>query len=410
MLKKSLCAISLIASMQAHAALTLLGQFPGGIGGIAGCGFDAGTDSVWAYGSFNAQINSYTRTGVANGSAVFPGETANDVDLEFAREGFTLGATALPPHTLLVENGETGASDVYAVNKTTGAVLAHLVTGFGVNHVVGIAYHPIRNTIFLLADKLDTINPSRVAEINPVTGAVLNIFPTTGFSINFGDIEVDPTTGNLLIVSSEEATVRVMSPTGTTVANLPYPSGVNSISGIGLDELRGEAFLSGVGGTIYRVGGFNVAGSGISGTISLESFLPSISGRTVDFAVYNAGGVLVATASDSIDAAGAYSFAFSGPDGTYSVIADANGTFLKRKMSVAVSGGNGVANFSMTNGDSVPDGVIDLSDYTAVVVAFNALPSSGNWNPDADVNADGVVDLTDYTVIVTNFNKVDDIP
>ena len=70
----------------------------------------------------------------------------------------------------------------------------------------------------------------------------------------------------------------------------------------------------------------------------------------------------------------------------------------------ALTGVNG----SLINGDAVDNNVVDLSDYTVVLIAFNALPSSSNWNPRADLNGDATVDLTDYTIIVTNFNQVGD--
>jgi hypothetical protein len=65
-------------------------------------------------------------------------------------------------------------------------------------------------------------------------------------------------------------------------------------------------------------------------------------------------------------------------------------------------------NASVKIGDAVEDNVIDLSDYTVIATAFNALPSSGNWNVNADLNEDGVVDLTDYTFIAVNFNSLGD--
>jgi hypothetical protein len=42
------------------------------------------------------------------------------------------------------------------------------------------------------------------------------------------------------------------------------------------------------------------------------------------------------------------------------------------------------------------------------VTAFNASPSFGNWDVRADLNRDDIVDLTDYTIVVVNFNKLGD--
>jgi hypothetical protein len=58
---------------------------------------------------------------------------------------------------------------------------------------------------------------------------------------------------------------------------------------------------------------------------------------------------------------------------------------------------------SPKNGDCNSDLTIDLTDYTIVATAFNAIPDSSNWDPTADLNNDGVVDLTDYTFIAVNF-------
>lgn len=82
-------------------------------------------------------------------------------------------------------------------------------------------------------------------------------------------------------------------------------------------------------------------------------------------------------------------------------------TWLRQARSVANPGLN-MANFTLKNGNCNGDSVIDLSDYTIVITAFNAVPVSANWDIRADLNGDGVVDLTDYTIVVTNFNAVED--
>jgi len=86
--------------------------------------------------------------------------------------------------------------------------------------------------------------------------------------------------------------------------------------------------------------------------------------------------------------------------------------WLRKKVGSVVIGASGATgvNVSLVNGNCVYDSVIDLSDYTALVTAFNAVPASGNWNPEADVNGDNIVDLTDYTVVAVNFNALGDGP
>ncbi|MCE9557528.1 MAG: hypothetical protein K8R88_01115 [Armatimonadetes bacterium] len=93
------------------------------------------------------------------------------------------------------------------------------------------------------------------------------------------------------------------------------------------------------------------------------------------------------------------------------MLADAGRGWLSRKRSITIAAGTATgANFTLPNGDISNDGVIDLTDYTRLAVAFNAVPSSGNWDAEADVNGDDVVDLTDYTAVVVNFNGLDETP
>lgn len=83
-------------------------------------------------------------------------------------------------------------------------------------------------------------------------------------------------------------------------------------------------------------------------------------------------------------------------------------TWLKQSATTTVvPNGAATVNFTLLNGDSVKDGIVDLSDYTVIVTAFNADPLAGNWNVAADLNRDDIVDLTDYTVVVSNFNAQD---
>ncbi|MCE9557831.1 MAG: hypothetical protein K8R88_02660 [Armatimonadetes bacterium] len=50
------------------------------------------------------------------------------------------------------------------------------------------------------------------------------------------------------------------------------------------------------------------------------------------------------------------------------------------------------------------DGIVDLTDYTRLLNAFDATSASANWDAPCDLNGDGIVDLTDYTIVVVQFN------
>lgn len=174
-----------------------------------------------------------------------PGEVANDVDLFFTTAPITLGATLLPGGTLLFINGETGNAEVYAVDKVTGAILATLNTQFGVSHVVGGGYDPISQHIFLIQDKVPgSTNANLIAEINTVTGAVINSFQITGtYSVNYGDLEVSPT-GNIYLVSSDEGSIAEFSSQGVLLNTFTLPVGISNLSGIGLDCANEQAWVS----------------------------------------------------------------------------------------------------------------------------------------------------------------------
>lgn len=248
--------VASLAAVPVRADLIVLGDFSPGVGTLVSAGYSAASDSVWVYGDFNADLRNYSRSGTFLASRARPGESANDADVAFASTALTLGTTAVPAGTLLFVNGESGPADVYALDPATGTVLGSLTTAFGVSHVIGGAFHAGRGTLFLAADKLDTATPNTIAEIDPLTGAVLNTFGTgsADFTINFADLEVDQTTGHLFLVSSDETRMRELTPTGTVVRDWLLPAGVNSLSGLGIDEARGEFWVSSTAGTVWRLG------------------------------------------------------------------------------------------------------------------------------------------------------------
>ena len=244
----------------ASGQLTLVDSFSPGIGDLVAVGFDPATDLVWTHAGFETNMWSYTRAGAAQTSIARPGGNADDFDLFIAPEPVDIGGTVVPKDTLLVVNGESGVAEVYAVNKATGAVLATLVTAFGQSHVVGATYHAGRNTLFLVQDRNASTASQRslIAEINPITGAVINTFGTgsAAWTVNYGDIEAHPTTGHLWVVSSDETTTRVFTPTGAFVAEHALPVAVGALSGIGFDVARGEAWVSNpTTDALHRLGG-----------------------------------------------------------------------------------------------------------------------------------------------------------
>lgn len=226
-------------------------------GGI-GLAFDRATNTLWTYGS--RTFRQYDRDGnLLLTLQPESGESADDADLDFADADLSLGGTDIQAGTLLFTNGETDTAEVYAIG-VDGTILATLNTRFGNSHVVGSAYSVPRGTFFLLEDRVPTAEfNNRVAEIDPVTGEVLNEFDLddleNSFSVNFGDLEVDNETGNLLIVSNSQSQILVLSPEMIELSRWSIAEGSEgslAASGIALDEGRGELYVQNTGGVVYR--------------------------------------------------------------------------------------------------------------------------------------------------------------
>lgn len=250
--------LAFLIAPPAEAQITVLNSFnPTEAGGLCGLGYDQTAGNVWVYDCSAATIQNFAPDGTFLGSVPRPGESANDVDVEFAPEAMTLaGAAAIPAGTLLFINGESGPAEVYAVDKTSGAVIATLNSQFGASHVVGGGYSTTRDAFFLVQDNVPgPADENRVAEVDPDSGWVLSTFQTTGtFSVNFGDLDVSTVTGNLFIVSSIQSSIAEYTPDGTLVTTHPLPAGVGNLSGIGLNCPAREAWVADTGGTIWRLG------------------------------------------------------------------------------------------------------------------------------------------------------------
>lgn len=131
----------------ASAQITVVDSFnPSQAGGLCSAAYDAEAGEVWVYDCGAGDFQHYAEDGTFIASIPRPGESANDVDLEIAPAELNLAETTIARGTPLFINGESGTAEIYAVDAATGSVLDTLDTKFGNSHVVGGAYHPIRNT------------------------------------------------------------------------------------------------------------------------------------------------------------------------------------------------------------------------------------------------------------------------
>ena len=223
---------------------------------LCGVAVDSATGDVWVYDCLSADVQRYSSAGAFLASIPRPGESANDVDVEFSPVGFTLDATPVPPGTLLFINGETGPAEIYALDKSTGTVVETLNTAFGASHVVGGAFHPDRRTVFLVQDNVPAAaDRNRIAEVDPTSGLVLSSFQIPSFPVSYGDVEVCASTGSLFVVSSIQTSIAEFTPAGTIVGTYPLPAGVVTLSGIGINDGTGEAWVSSTNGNVWRLSG-----------------------------------------------------------------------------------------------------------------------------------------------------------
>jgi hypothetical protein len=233
----------------------VLSSFDPGLGLLVAIGLDPATGNLFLYDDFAASIFEYTPAGTQVAPAIpNPGTASNDHDFDFLLEDTSVGGTVVPAGALLVMNGEITPRTIYAIEASTGAILATLPTTLP--NPVGMSYHTARTTFFAV-DWVDDL----IRELDPSTGAVLASFPVTpagapAWDMYFGDIEVDQETGRLLLVSSSQGTVRVLAATGAFVADHDAGSaGVGSMSGIAWNDLTSTAWLSTTQGIVHHVDG-----------------------------------------------------------------------------------------------------------------------------------------------------------
>jgi parallel beta-helix repeat protein len=91
------------------------------------------------------------------------------------------------------------------------------------------------------------------------------------------------------------------------------------------------------------------------------------------------------------------------PYGNYTMIAYAE----------PVPGETNIANNCMSRGtvhvgipgDINGDGTVDIFDAVLLAAAFNSVPGSSNWNPNADLNSDGIVNIFDAVILATYYGQ-----
>ena len=176
-----------------------------------------------------------------------PGSDSYYTGLQVVGSTFSLNGTSVPAGSLLVFNGYNNPDAVFAINATTGAVIASL--NFAQNYdAASGTFDTASGRMFLLES-----SPDQVVEVNPTTGAQISIF-TLPFDVYNGGIAVNPLNGNLVIVTSQDNKIYEYTKAGVQVRTVSLASLNidNELTGIAVDS-TGLAYLSSNRGVVYRV-------------------------------------------------------------------------------------------------------------------------------------------------------------
>ena len=203
---------------------------------------------IYVYDGFSSFISVFDRAGQTLDPVTWPGEGSNDADMDVAPVSFSMANTLIPQGSLLVFNGETAETEIYAIDPLANTQLAVLNTSFGNSHVVGGAFNPVTNTLFLLQDNVPgAALGNQVAEIDPNTGQVLSSFLINAdsnlFNVGFGDIEVNSVTGSLYLVSSADTRMLELTTDGKFIRYVPLPAAITSPSGVALSSELDRVWL-----------------------------------------------------------------------------------------------------------------------------------------------------------------------
>ena len=180
-----------------------------------------------------------------------PGADGSNFDLDHLSEPLNLGGTPIAAGALLAMDGNRTPNRIHALDKDTGGVLASV--DLSLTGIVGGSYHAGRDTFFVLTAA------GLVAEIQPASGTTLASFPASppgspAFGTAFGDVEVDQTTGNVLIVGSGQGVIREMTPGGVFLRDINVaPLVVGGVAGIALDDAQRQAWVLDTSDQVTRI-------------------------------------------------------------------------------------------------------------------------------------------------------------
>ncbi len=197
---------------------------------------------------------------------VQPGGPVTVSGIDITSSDLNVGGTIVPAGTLLFIHGNVAPPTLYAINPVSGQVIAtQSLNSVGMNQS-GVAHHPGRNSVYVLG------NNATITEVNASNGSTISSFPVQPqgspfFGVSaWGGIEID-SAGQLLVVGSSQARVRVLAPDGVfqTDVDLTF-SGIarHTLSDISVDDTTGEIWLASENGLAFR---YSSPVAGVQGTL-----------------------------------------------------------------------------------------------------------------------------------------------
>lgn len=243
------CLVSLaMAPALAYALeVTLEGSFSLGAIVLDGIGVDEVSGEVFVHNR-GSGITVLTPAGAVLRTLPSPGNLSNDFDLDIALRDIVIGGVTVPAGTLLAFNGDDSPERLYGLDPATGFVLASVALTS--QSMVGGADVPAANGVVAIDYVSDQLR-----YLNPDTGATLSVVvQQLPFDINYGDVDYATLTDRLLLVSSNVPSIRELDGNGFCMRDIPFGQlSIGQVSGIALDETRGDYWLSSTDGSVYRV-------------------------------------------------------------------------------------------------------------------------------------------------------------
>ena len=142
----------------------------------------------------------------------------------------------------------------------------------------------------------------------------------------------------------------------------------------------------------------------ISGTITLEDFMGSVSGTPIVVEIRPVGSsTVLETINGTLGSGGTFTVQTTQAAGNYDVAVKAP-TWLRKIAANRTLTGAGMTGVNLTvkNGDLDNDNEVGISDYAILSSNY------GGSGPVGDINGDGDVDIADYAILSANYGQLGD--